>query len=92
MKRTPYYCDICGEEIGLGENSYMHYSYAYCEKCEQIHRKNQEAKMEEEIDYAEFEELRDDEKEEYCIKVANGDGYFDKDGHYIQTCADSEDY
>lgn len=48
--------------------------------------------MNEEIDWAEFEELRDDEKEEYCIKVANGDGYFDKDGHYIQTCADSEDY
>ena len=48
--------------------------------------------MEEEIDYAEFEELCDNEKEEYCIKVANGDGYFDKDGHYIQTCANSEDY
>lgn len=40
--RTPYYCDICGEEIGIGENAYIHYSYVYCEKCEQIHIKNQE--------------------------------------------------
>ncbi len=37
------YCDICGEEIGMGENAYMHASYIYCEKCEQIHIKNQEA-------------------------------------------------
>lgn len=35
--------------------------------------------MEEEIDYAELEELR-------------GDGYFDENGHFIQTCANSEDY
>lgn len=40
---TKIYCDICGEEIGLAENTYIHASYLYCEKCEQIHIKNQEA-------------------------------------------------
>ena len=40
----------------------------------------------------ECEELRDWDKPEYCIKVANGDGYFDNEGNYIGTCANNEDY
>ena len=44
------------------------------------------------MDEIDFEPRRDDEIEIYCIKVANGDGYFDENGNYIQTCAPNEDY
>lgn len=44
------------------------------------------------MDDIDFEELADCDKEEYCIKVANGDGYFDEEGRYHGTCAPNEDY
>lgn len=38
------YCDVCGKEIGLAENTYIHASYLYCKKCGQINRLDQENK------------------------------------------------
>lgn len=40
----------------------------------------------------ECETLNDWDKVEYCIKVANGDGYFDEEGYYHGTCAPNNDY
>lgn len=33
-------CDVCGASIGNGIG-FVHGSYMYCEKCEEIHRKNE---------------------------------------------------
>ena len=40
----------------------------------------------------ECETPKDWDKVEYCIKVANGDGYFDEEGNYHGTCAPNNDY
>jgi ribosomal protein L37AE/L43A len=34
-------CDLCGANIG-GDVGFIHGSYMYCEKCEKIHRKNEQ--------------------------------------------------